>query len=77
MPRSATKSQADKRNRSSVRVTPLPTQDDIIPGRLTRAQWTDMLMEDADETVGEIMEELMTKVMEGCLKVYIERQVKL
>ncbi|TNN28925.1 putative protein C2orf81 [Liparis tanakae] len=74
MPRSAVKSQADKRNRSSVRVTPPPSQDDIVPGRLTRAQWTDMLMEDADETAGEIMEELMTKVMDGCLQVYIERQ---
>ncbi|XP_073321589.1 uncharacterized protein C2orf81 homolog [Pagrus major] len=81
MPRSATKSQADKRKRrTSIHVTTPPMQDlkeeGIIRSHLTRAQWIDMLnQEDADEIVGEIMEEFMSEVMEGCLKVDVKRQL--
>lgn len=82
MPRSATKSQADKKGRkSSAQVaTPQPQDaddEDTISGRFTRSQWSDMLnQEDSDEIVGEITQELMTKVMKGTLNAYIEKQVK-
>lgn len=82
MPRSAPKSQADKKGRkSSAQVaTPQPQDaddEDTASGRFTRSQWADMLsQEDSDEIVGEIIQELMAKVMGGTLNVYIENQVK-
>lgn len=82
MPRSATKSQADKKGRkSSAQVaTPQPQDaddEDTISGRFTRSQWVDMLsQEESDEIVGEITMELMAQVMKGTLNAYIEKQVK-
>ncbi|CAJ1068521.1 uncharacterized protein LOC117819383 [Xyrichtys novacula] len=81
MQRSAAKTQADKRRRgSSAQATTPPEEsvevEDIVPGCLTKTQWTDLLLrEDSDDIVGEIMEELLSKVLDSCFKVYIKRQV--
>ncbi|XP_041642371.1 uncharacterized protein C2orf81 homolog [Cheilinus undulatus] len=81
MPRSAVKSQADKRQRRpSVQMTTPSVEnmedEAVISGCLTKAQWiSQLIQEDADETVGEIMEDLLSRVMEGCFKVYIKNQM--
>ncbi|XP_034548591.1 uncharacterized protein LOC117819383 [Notolabrus celidotus] len=86
MPRSAAKIQVDKRGRrSSAQVTTPSAEDgevevevevkDSVPGRLTKTQWTDQFQEDPCDLVGEIMEELLSKVMEGCFNVDLKRQL--
>ncbi|XP_074526395.1 uncharacterized protein C2orf81 homolog [Halichoeres trimaculatus] len=79
MPRPASKTQADKAvRRSSVQVATPQAEDveDIVPGWLTKTGWIDLLIqEDPEDIVGEIMGELLSKVMEGCFKVYIKQQL--
>lgn len=81
MPRSGSKSQADRRGRkSSLQVMTPPTQnlkeEDAVQGCLKKDQLKDRLaQEEAEEAAREIMEELLSKVMEGCLRVYIKQLV--
>ncbi|XP_034451422.1 uncharacterized protein C2orf81 homolog [Hippoglossus hippoglossus] len=79
MPRCAAKSKAGKSKRMpSVPVTPAPTQElETTPCRLTHTQLNNILIkEERDEIVRDIMDELTSKVMDGCLKVYVERQLE-
>ncbi|KAL4617455.1 hypothetical protein GN956_G21181 [Arapaima gigas] len=49
---------------------------DIIPGRLSKAEWLAMVeQEEGEEVVADIIHELMQRVMEKCYTVYLERQL--
>lgn len=49
----------------------------IVPGYLTKDQWTDLIQDDVDDAVAEVMDELMSQVMEDCENLYLKKQVNL
>lgn len=56
---------------------PVP-QVDIVPGRLNEAEWIAfMSLEEGEEVVGDILADLLTRVMECAFKVYLTQQVGL
>ncbi|XP_072262865.1 uncharacterized protein C2orf81 homolog [Pyxicephalus adspersus] len=71
----ASKSRTDKSR--TVTVAPIPQVSvDIIPGRFTEDEWLSMVVtEDGEEVVGDIMDSLISRVMEECYKVYLQRQL--
>ncbi|XP_073418903.1 uncharacterized protein C2orf81 homolog isoform X1 [Dendrobates tinctorius] len=76
MPRvSVSKSRGDKSR--TVTVAPLPPVTvDIIPGRFTEDDWMSMVTaEDGEHVVGDIVDSLISHVMEECLTVYLQQQV--
>ncbi|KAH0615659.1 hypothetical protein JD844_025958 [Phrynosoma platyrhinos] len=53
---------------------PVP-QIEIVPGRLTEADWLSLLnFEEAEDTVGDILASMLDQVMDECYKVYLSRQ---
>ncbi|XP_060927112.1 uncharacterized protein C2orf81 homolog [Limanda limanda] len=76
MPKSKPKAGRSKRTPTAP-VTPAPTQELESHCRLTHTQLNNILIkEERDETVKEDMDELMSKVMDGCLKVYVISQLE-
>nr|XP_056711726.1 uncharacterized protein C2orf81 homolog [Euleptes europaea] len=60
--------------RSRPPTVPVP-QIDIVPGRLSEAEWLSLLsFEDAEDAVGDLLALLLDQVLEGCYKVYLARQ---
>lgn len=79
MPRSSNKLQAEKREqKSNAKVTTQPkvAAEKSVLGGSTKVLWNDVLgHEEADETVGQFMEEL-DNIMKGCLSASVEQQVE-
>ncbi|XP_072294768.1 uncharacterized protein [Eucyclogobius newberryi] len=71
MPRSA------RSQRSVTEPQPQDTEpEELVPGRLTRTSWTEMLaQEEAEEAVAEHMEKLLRNVMDGCCRADVRQQV--
>ncbi|KAJ8404504.1 hypothetical protein AAFF_G00337710 [Aldrovandia affinis] len=83
MSRSGLKSRAEKGRAVPVPVPPPPLPPaqnvesvDIVPGRLSKSDWLDMVaQEEGEEVVAEILDELMYCVMEKCYSVYLQKQL--
>lgn len=69
-----TRSKAEKARPPTV---PVP-QVDIVPGRLTEAEWMALMaVEEGEDVVGDILADLLSRVMDSAFKVYLTQQVSL
>lgn len=69
-----TRSKAEKARPPTV----LVPQVDIIPGRLTEAEWIALTaVEEGEDVVGDILADLLARVMDSAFKVYLTQQVGL
>ncbi|XP_037383565.1 uncharacterized protein C2orf81 homolog [Talpa occidentalis] len=69
--RGVTRSKAEKSRPPTV---PVP-QVDIVPGRLNEAEWIALTaLEEGEGVVVDILDELLTRVMDSAFKVYLKRQ---
>lgn len=69
-----TRSKAEKVRPPTV---PVP-QVDIVPGRLTEAEWIAFTaLEEGEDVVGDILADLVARVMDSAFKVYLTQQVGL
>ncbi|XP_039096040.1 uncharacterized protein C2orf81 homolog isoform X1 [Hyaena hyaena] len=69
--RGVTRSKAEKARPPTVQVP----QVDIVPGRLTEAEWMALTaLEEGEDVVGDILADLLTQVMDSAFKVYLTQQ---
>uniref|UniRef100_A0A8C0ZM98 Uncharacterized protein n=1 Tax=Castor canadensis TaxID=51338 RepID=A0A8C0ZM98_CASCN len=72
--RGMTRSKAEKTRPPTV---PVP-QVDIVPGRLNEAEWIALTaLEEGEDVVGDILADLLTRVLDSAFKVYLTQQVGL
>ncbi|XP_045405858.1 uncharacterized protein C2orf81 homolog [Lemur catta] len=69
--RGVTRSKAEKARPPTVSVP----QVDIVPGRLSEAEWMALMaLEEGEEVVGDILADLLARVMDSAFKVYLTQQ---
>ncbi|XP_025723426.1 uncharacterized protein C2orf81 homolog [Callorhinus ursinus] len=69
--RGVTRSKAEKVRPPTVQVP----QVDIVPGRLTEAEWMALMaLEEGEDVVGDILADLLARVMDSAFKVYLTQQ---
>ncbi|XP_069060402.1 uncharacterized protein C2orf81 homolog isoform X2 [Pleurodeles waltl] len=69
------KSRLDKSRAVPVLMHAPPVSVDIVPGRLTESDWSSLVeREDGNENVGDIIADLLNRVMDECFAVYLARQ---
>ncbi|XP_036786510.2 uncharacterized protein C2orf81 homolog isoform X1 [Manis pentadactyla] len=69
--RGVTRSKAEKARPPTVPVQ----QVDIVPGRLTEAEWMALTaVEEGEDVVGDILTDLLARVMDSAFKVYLTQQ---
>ncbi|XP_067560712.1 LOW QUALITY PROTEIN: uncharacterized protein C2orf81 homolog [Pseudorca crassidens] len=70
--RGVTRSKAEKARPPTAPVVP---QVDIVPGRLTEAEWMALTaLEEGEEVVGDILADLLAQVMDSAFQVYLTQQ---
>ncbi|KAM4810405.1 uncharacterized protein C2orf81 homolog [Rhinophrynus dorsalis] len=72
---SQSKSRAEKSR--AVTVAPLPQVTvDIMPGRFTEDEWISFVtLGDGEDAVGEIIDSLLSRVMDECFQIYLRQQM--
>ncbi|TEA39198.1 hypothetical protein DBR06_SOUSAS7610024, partial [Sousa chinensis] len=70
--RGVTRSKAEKARPPTA---PVVLQVDIVPGRLTEAEWMALTaLEEGEEVVGDILADLLARVMDSAFQVYLTQQ---
>ncbi|XP_048455462.1 uncharacterized protein C2orf81 homolog isoform X2 [Rhincodon typus] len=72
----AQRSRLEKGRTVSAAVSTPASVVEIIPGRFTENDWLSMVStEDAESQIGDIIDDIVNQVLDGCYRVYIEKQL--
>ncbi|XP_072434877.1 uncharacterized protein C2orf81 homolog isoform X2 [Chiloscyllium punctatum] len=72
----AQRSRLEKGRTVSAAVSTPASVVEIIPGRFTENDWLSMVStEDAECQIGDIIDDIVNQVLDGCYRVYIEKQL--